>query len=124
MARGATRAAEALPCLGAHQRGPKPWVLVGFRAPILVDAGLPVARGDRGDSARKLVTGPLGRSGPQVLCRGVGNDLLRPLSLSRGFPLHWADEPAFTGGWLYLKRELRTSRATCDHGRRAPPTDV
>ena len=30
------------------------------------------------------MTGPLGRSGPQVLCRGVGNDLLRPLSLSRG----------------------------------------
>ena len=55
----------------------------------------PVARGD---SARKLVTGPLGRSGPQVLCRGVGNDLLRPQSLSRGCPLHWADRPAFTGG--------------------------
>ena len=49
-------------------------------------------------NARKLVTGPLGRSGPQVLCRGVGNDLLRPLSLSRGCPLHWADGPAFTGG--------------------------
>ena len=79
MARGATRAVEALPCLGPHQRGSKPWVLVGFRAPISVDAGLPVARGDRGDSARKLVTGPLGRSGPQVLCRGVGNGLLRPL---------------------------------------------
>ena len=48
-ASGAARAAEALPCLGAHQRGPKPWILVGFRAPILVDAGLPVARrGDRG----------------------------------------------------------------------------
>jgi hypothetical protein len=124
VARGATRAAEALPCLGPHQRGSKPWVLVGFRAPISVDAGLPVARGDRGDSARKLVTGPLGRSGPQVLCRGVGNDLLRPLSLSRGCPLHWADGPAFTGGWLYLKRELRTSRTTGDHGRRAPPTDV
>ena len=91
-------AAEALPCLGPHQRGSKPWVLVGFRAPILVGAGLPVARGDRGDSARKLVTGPLGRSGPQVLCRGVGNDLLRPQSLSRGCPLHWADGPAFTGG--------------------------
>ena len=43
----------------------------------------------QGNSARKLVTGPLGRSGPQVLCRGVGNDLLRPLSLSRGCPLHW-----------------------------------
>ena len=55
----------------------------------------PVARGD---SARKLMTRPLGRSGPQVLCRGVGNDLLRPLSLSRRFPLHWADGPAFTGG--------------------------
>ena len=52
----------------------------------------------QGSSARKLVTGPLGRSGPQVLCRGVGNDLLRPLSLSRGCPLHWADGPAFTGG--------------------------
>ena len=130
VARGATRkqaersAAEALPCLGPHQRGSKPWVLVGFRAPISVDAGLPVARDDRGDSARKLVTGPLGRSGPQVLCRGVGNDLLRPLSLSRRCPLHWADGPAFTGGWLYLKRELRTSRTTGDHGRRAPPTDV
>jgi hypothetical protein len=98
VARGATRAAEALPCLGPHQRGSKPWVLVGFRAPISVDAGLPVARGDRGDSARKLVTGPLGRSGPQVLCRGVGNGLLRPLSLSRRCPRHWADGPAFTGG--------------------------
>ena len=26
-----------------------------------------------------------------------GNDLLRPQSLSRGCPLHWADGPAFTG---------------------------
>ena len=55
----------------------------------------PVARGD---SARKLVTGPLGRSGPQVLCRGVGNGLLRPQSPGRGCPLHWADGPTFTGG--------------------------
>ena len=55
----------------------------------------PVARGD---SAKKLVTGPLDHSRPQVLCRGVGNDIFRPLSLSRGCPLHWADGPAFTGG--------------------------
>ena len=75
-------------------------------------------------SSPALVTGPLGRSGPQVLCRGVGNDLLRSLSLSRRCPLHWADGPAFTGSWLYLKRELRTSRKTDDHGRRAPLTDV
>ena len=41
----------------------------------------PVARGG---SATKLVTGPLGRSGPQVLCRGVGNGLLDvPLFLIR-----------------------------------------
>ena len=46
-----------------------------------------------------MVTWPLGRSaGPQVLSRGVGNGLLRPLPLSRKFPLHWADRPAFPGG--------------------------
>ena len=56
---------------------------------------IPVARGD---SAKKLVTRPLGRSGPQFLCRGVGDDLLRTLPLSRRCPLHWADGPAFTGG--------------------------
>ena len=56
----------------------------------------------RGDSARNLVTGPLGRSGPQVLCRGVGNDLLRPQSLGGGCPLHWVDGPAFTGGAGYI----------------------
>ena len=77
----------------------------------------PVARGD---SARKLVAGFMGRFWPQVLCRGVGNGLLRPLSLRKRCPLHWADGPAFTGGWLYPKRELRTSRTTGDHGRRAP----
>ena len=60
MARGATRAAEALPCLGAHQRGPKPWVLVGFRAPILVDAGLAQHKEVGGrDSGSLRATGPL-----------------------------------------------------------------
>ena len=42
----------------------------------------------------------------------------------QGVPLRWADGPAFTGGWLYLKRELRTPRTTGDHRRRAPLTDV
>ena len=58
------------------------------------EARFPVARGG---SARKLLTGPLGRSGPQVQCRGVGNGLLVPIAVSntgrsrgwgeRGFPV-------------------------------------
>ena len=55
----------------------------------------PVARGD---SARKLVIGPLGRSGPQVLRRGVGNGLLRTLPLSRGVPASLGGRTRFHGG--------------------------
>ena len=60
-------------------------------------------------------SGSLWATGPMsYVChgrRGVGNDdLLRPLPLRRGCPLHWADGPAvFTGG-LTISQARATQR--------------
>ena len=50
------------------------------------------------------MTGPLGRSAPQVLCRGVGNDLLRPLPTApqQEVPASLGRRTRFHGGGGYI----------------------